>query len=70
MTSNAVVDWIGFRASFSHAVHDPNLSDHGPGVIDCDGVSGLLGFCGFTVSPWLVVRWQRERLWTGSDFMV
>ena len=70
MTSNAVVDWIGFRASFSHAVHDPNLSDHGPGVIDCDGVSGLLGFRGFTVSPWLAVEWQRVRLWTGSDFMV
>ena len=48
----------------------PGVPGDGPGVIDCDGVSGLLGFRGFTVSPWLAVEWQRVRLWTGSDFMV
>lgn len=64
--------WTGLVFGFRVPIRSvgPGVPGDGPGVIDCDGASGLLGFRGFTVSPWLAVEWQRGRLWTGSDFVV
>ena len=46
MMAGAGVDWIGFRASFADLVRGAGCPGGGPGVIDCDGASGLSGFRG------------------------
>ena len=49
--------WTGLVFGFRVPIRSvgPGVPGDGPGVIDCDGARGLLGFRGFTVSLWLAV---------------